>query len=143
MAITSASSLDYSVFLATYGYTASPNDAASLALAFAFMGTLPFCDGADTVQTPAMTQAQLFIAYAISSGAFNPSAVVSSTVLIEEDIGRSALVEKYAVVNDALTGSDPMSLLQSMPMAYGLLSGSLCPTPDATTCGTGIGVFVV
>ena len=41
MAIASASSADYAAFLTTYGYAASAEDAASLALAFAFMGTLP------------------------------------------------------------------------------------------------------
>lgn len=133
MAIANASAQDYATFQSTYGYTPTVNDSAYLALAFAFMGALPFCDGVE--QSDAITQAQFFIAQSISTGAFNPAAVVDTRILVEDSIGRNAITEKWDVVNEDLISADPLTILKTMPIAYALLSGSMCPVADvSSTC---------
>lgn len=68
---------------------------------------------------------QCEIAYQIAIGAFDPSAVRDGRSLTERSIGRNALVRKWSV-DQALQGSEPITLLQRLPLAYGMLKSLLC-----------------
>ena len=126
MALIAATADEFDAFLTTFKYDLIDDREKLLALSFAFIGSLPFCDG--VVQTPQITQAQLFIAYAMSEegGSFNPAVMADNRTLIKENLGRSAIVEEFKV-NDELMGTDPFTLLKRIPMAYGLLAPFLCP----------------
>lgn len=127
MALVPATETEYQAFLDKFGFSIASCDLKHLPLSFAFLSSLPFCDD-DPAQTPQITEAQLFIAYSMSNGGggFNPTAIAGDRILIKEELGREAIVEEYQV-NELLSGTDPMSLLRSMPMAFGLLSKYLCP----------------
>lgn len=126
MALTSASVTDFDAFLSQYGYTVSGDKAQLLALSFAFLRSLPFCDS-DQATNADIIEAQGFIAYAMSveGGGFNPAGMVDNRTLTKEGIGRNALVEEWEV-NDALSGTDAYTLIKRLPIAYGLLSQYLC-----------------
>lgn len=129
MALTSATTTEYSDFLTKYSYT---DDGDFLNLSFAFLGALPFCDG--TEDNDQIKEAQCFIAYAMGQGGFDPTQVVSGRTLVKEGLGRGAITEEY-VINEDLIGTDASSMLRQIPMAYILLTpylcGSLSPTSTA------------
>ena len=145
MALVSATEEEYKAFLDKYGYGCELGQESLLALSFAFLSSLPFCDGANVAQTEAITEAQMFIAYAMSEkgGGFNPAALADAKTLIKRNIGRSAIVREYEV-NELLAGTDPMSQLRKIPMALGLLNQYLCPVAVAGEDAPFIaGAFVV
>jgi len=128
MALTSASTDEYKAFRQKYGYAiAGGNDAQHLALAFAFLKSLPFCN-ADQGDTDETKEAQFFIAYAMSEegGGFNFTAPVDPRTLKKKEIGRNAIVKEWET-NDLLVGTDPMSMLRRIPMALASINGLLCP----------------
>jgi len=138
MALISATPAEYAAFLTKYGFSLPSGEPDFLPLSFTFLSTLPFCEGFSNVSSsPEILEAQMFIAYAMSSagGGFSPVALADSRTVVEESIGRNALVEKYSI-NETLIGTDPMSMLRSVPMALGLLDSLLCPVPAADEATT-------
>ena len=122
MAITAATSEQFDAFLTTYGYTVEVGEKARLlALSLSFLSTIELCADGET------DQAQCFIAYAMSAkgGGFNPVAVADDKTLTKKGIGRSAVLKEWEV-NDDLSGTDSLSMLKRIPMAYGLLKPLLC-----------------
>lgn len=108
-----------------------------LALSHSFLCSLPFCEDAE-IDPAKLLQAQGFIAYAMSQagGGFNVVSSQSTSVaggrLIEKNLGRSALVKRYEYSDDSSSsggsGSEPLDVLKAMSkLAYGLLSGYMCP----------------
>jgi|GEM_PF-3641415 len=123
MDVTAATSEQFDTFLTTYGYTVDDDDdkARLLALSLSFLSTIELCvEGATD-------QAQCFIAYAMSAngGGFNPAAVSDDKTLTKKGVGRSAIVKEWEV-NDELSGTDTLSMLKRIPMAYALLKPLLC-----------------
>lgn len=126
MALVSATEQEFADFQAKYGYTVDAGETHLLPLSFAFVQTLPFCADAE-VDQDRFAEGQCFIAYAMSQagGGFNPAAVAEAKTLVKKGLGRSAITKEWAV-NQDLIGTDPMSQLKSVPMAYGLLKTYLC-----------------
>lgn len=126
MDLVSATQEQYTAFRAKYCYKIAAGDEALLPLSFAFLSCLPFCEG--VVQTEEITEAQMFIAFAMSSagGGFDPAAIVDEKILVTRELGREAIVREYEL-REGMTGTDSISLLRRMPVAYGLLSKHLCP----------------
>lgn len=127
MAITAATSEQFDTFLTDYGYTVAAEDKSRLlALSLAFLGTIDLCQEGET------HVAQCFIAYAMSAagGGFNPAAVADDKTLVAKGLGRNAISKEWQV-NDSLTGTDPVTLLKRVPMAYGLLRPLLCSGADS------------
>ena len=134
----SATAEQFTAFLTKYGYTVTTDSAPFLALSHAFMRSLPFAD-VGKLDAATAVEAQCFIAYAMvpveeGGGGFNPAAIAEAKTLTKKGLGRSAIVKEWKV-NDLLSGNDPLSLLRSMAIPYGLLKDYLC-------VGTA-GVFVV
>lgn len=129
----SATEEQFTAFLTKYGYIVDGDTSPLLALSHAFLLTLPLSESADSER---VVEAQCFIAYAISEngGGFNPAAIAEAKTLVKSGLGRSAIVDEWKI-NELLSGTDPLSLLRSIPLAYGLLKEYLV---TAT-----VGVFVV
>lgn len=125
MAIVSATNEQFTAFLTKYGYEIADDESALLPLSFVFLSTLPFCSG--TESDGQITDAQCFIAYSMSStgGGFNPAAIAEAKTLTKKGLGRGAITKEWAV-NELLSGTDPVSMLRTMPIAYGLLNNYLC-----------------
>lgn len=121
MALVSATEPELTVFLAKYGYSIEEDGTPLLALSFAFLSTLPFRD-VESVDVDRVAEAQCFIAYSMSAngGGFDPSAIAEAKTLIKEGLGRGAMIEEYSI-NTMLSGTDPISRLRSLPLAFGLL----------------------
>ena len=126
MSLVSATEQEFADFQLKYGYSVDAGEAHLLPLSFAFAQTLPFCEGVE-VDQDRFVEGQCFIAYAMSQagGGFNPAAVAEAKTLVKKGLGRSAITKEWAV-NQDLIGTDPMSQLKSVPMAYGLLKTYLC-----------------
>lgn len=124
MSLTSATVAEFDAFLLKYGWTVDEDKEVLLALSFAFLKTLSFCVAVDDA---VIVEAQCFIAYSMSSGGggFDPSALASDKILTEEHLGRGAIIEKYEI-NDLLSGTTPLNMLRTMPLAYGTLRPYLC-----------------
>lgn len=139
--LTSATEAEFTTFLATYGYTVAADAGPLLALSFVFLSTLPWRDAAQE-STPVITDAQCFVAYSMSAegGRFNPSAKVDNVFLTKKKV---ETLEQQFEVNESLTGTDAMSLLRSLPMAYGLLGEHLSEAPVLTSETHRAGVFWV
>jgi len=135
--ITSATKAEFTAFLTTYGYTVdgiSGDSAPLLALSHIYLQTLPWCDSEQGDHASIKT-AQCFIAYAMSAegGGFNPSARIDGLVVKSKAVGT---LEKEFMFNENVdSGSSSISLLKSLPIAYGMLSPFLCEsqTVDADT----------
>lgn len=142
MSLVAATEGEYTTFRTKYGRTIADGEEAFLPLSFAFLSTLPFCAGDAVEQTAAITEAQCFIAYAMSAngGGFDPTLMGDAKTLIKKNLGRSAIVKEYEI-NAQLVGTDPMSMLRKIPMALALLDSVLCPVPVAGESAAG--VFVV
>ena len=141
--VTAVTTEQFSAFLDRYGF-ATTDETHPLPLAYMFMKTLPFCDNA-VVDDETMVEAQCFIAYSISitGGGFNPAAIAEAKTLTKSGLGRSAIVDEWKV-NEALIGTDPVSLLKSLPLAYGLLKSYICDHGDSSiTAHGGIAIAVV
>lgn len=123
MIITAATPEQFDEFLTEYGYTVPDGDKSRLlALSLSFLGTLDMCAEGET------HVAQCFIAYAMrDGGGFDPVAVADDKTLIAKGLGRNAIAKEWQV-NDSLTGTEPLTLLKRVPMAYGLLRPLLCST---------------
>lgn len=125
MAIVSATIEQFTAFLTKYGYEIADDESALLPLSFTFLSTLPFCSSTDSDDQ--IIEAQCFIAYSMSAngGGFNPAAIAEAKTLTKKGLGRGAITKEWAV-NELLNGTDPVSMLRAMPIAYGLLNGYLC-----------------
>ena len=111
---------EFNEFLSLYCYEVPDTDKQkSLNLAFAFISTLEFCQEGSTVP------GQCEIAYQIAIGAFDPSAATDGRSLTERSIGRNALVRQWSV-NESLQGTEPVTFLRRIPLAYGMLKSLLC-----------------
>ena len=114
---------EFNQFLDEYGYCLKDFDdtrkTQMLNRAFAFISTLEFCQEGSTVP------GQCEIAYQMALGAFDPSAATDGRSLTERSIGRNALVRKWSV-DESLQGTEPVTLLQRLPLAYGMLKSLLC-----------------
>ena len=137
--LTSATEAEFTDFLTRYGYAVAQDTGPLLALSELFMMTLPWCDDAQE-STAATTAAQCFIAYAMSAegGAFNPAGIANTQNVKSQKV--DTLEKEFFAADSALSGTDAMSLLKRLPVAYGLLSSLLCET-DSSTHKTA--VFVV
>lgn len=136
MAITAATPEQFDTFLSTYGYTVEDGDKSRLlALSLSFLNTIDLTGDGETYE------AQCFIAYAMSpaGGGFNPATLSDNKTLTKKGLGRSAVVKEWEV-NSELSGSDSVSLLKRIPMAYGLLKPMLS---QAAIASGGIGTFEV
>ena len=123
MALTTATTAELDSFIVDYNIE-TIDDAAKpslLKLSFAFLGTVKFCSDVDT---GVFVQAQCFVIKAISEG-FSPSGVVDSKTLVGKGLGRSAIVKKWEVNKD-LVGTDSISMIKTIPMAYNLLKQFMC-----------------
>lgn len=122
----SATTERYQQFIAKYGYTHEGDVSPLLALSFAFLSALPFREGAE-LDDDTLAEAQCFIAYAMSTtgGGFNPAAIAEAKTLTKKGIGKSEILKEWKV-NELLIGNDPISLLRSMVIPYGLLNKYLC-----------------
>lgn len=115
-----ATEQEFADFLLKYGFSAEESERpVLLAKSFAFLSSLSFCTEGSTVE------GQLFIAMALADGSFDPFAVSDGRVLIKEGLGRNAIMEEFAVAND-LSGTDSISQLKRVPMAYNALAPLLC-----------------
>ena len=104
------------------------------------MKTLPFCDDAE-IDPDVIVQAHNALAYAMGTGQFDPFAVADSRTLKRREIGRRSIVREWEIndkLNEQIGGTDPMSLLRSLPFAFGLLNQYMCEHQEA-----GHSVFVV
>ena len=124
MSLVSATDAEFEAFLTERALTISDTETALVVKSFDFVETLSFCSEVDA---ETLVKAQCFIAYAMSAngGGFSPSAIAETKNLIEKGLGSGAIVKKWEV-NEDLNGSDPLSLLKTVPAAYGLLKNSLC-----------------
>ncbi len=140
--LTSATETEFTAFLSTYGYTVAQNSASLLALSFLYLNTLPFCD-ADQDSTNTITTAQCLIAYNMSTegGAWNPVAQVERQGIKSKKV--DTLEKEFFEAAGDLAGTDAMSLLRSLPMAYALLSPYLCATPVVSADSHQASVWVV
>lgn len=140
--INSITGAEFSTFLTDFCYQVDETEHKKiLALSHSFLCSLPFCDDAD-IDPVKLLQAQGFIAYAMSQagGGFNVVSSQSTSVaggrLIEKNLGRSALVKRYEYSDDSSSSSsnssEPLEILKSMSkLAYGLLSGYMCPEGES------------
>ena len=89
-----------------------------------FIGTLSFCE---EVPDDVLIKAQCALAYAMSitGGGFNPNGIVDGRILIEEGLGRSAIIDKYTL-DDGLVGNDSLTQLKRVGVIYGMLKPYLC-----------------
>ena len=137
MAVVAATAQQFDDFLTLYGYTVPELDKPRLlALSLAFLNTVDICEEGPT------DQAQCFIAYAMSAngGGFDPTAVSDGKILTKSGLGRNAIVEEWDI-DSALAGSDSISLLKRVPMAYAIIKPLLCK--GATAVAGGISNFEV
>lgn len=125
MTLLSAAEPELNAFLAKYGYSIEEDATPLLALSFAFLSTLPFRD-VESVDVDRVAEAQCFIAYSMSGngGGFDPSAITEAKTLTKKGLGRGAITKEWAV-NELLNGTDPISQLRAMPLAFGLLNNYL------------------
>lgn len=125
MALVSATEPELTVFLAKYGYSIEEDATSLLALSFAFLSTLPFRD-VESIDAERVAEAQCFIAYSMSAngGGFDPSAIAEAKTLTKKGLGRGAITKEWTV-NELLNGTDPVSQLRAMPLAFGLLNNYL------------------
>lgn len=137
-----ATDADFAEFLTKFGYSVDA-ETHLLPLAAAFISTLPFCDDA-VIDDAKIIEAQCFVAYSISAngGGFDPAALVAAKTLTKSGLGRGAIVDEWKV-NESLMGTDPMSLLKSMPLVYGMLRSYMCPGGASEEVRKGIGIAVV
>lgn len=146
VAITSATDAEFTAFLGTYSFNVPPADISKLlALSYAFLRTIPFCedtDATDTAFIAAIVEAQGFIAYEMSNG-FNPVARTDGRDLKRKNIGRTAIEKEWFDKDDSLKGTGPMALLKSMPLAYGLLEAYICEHQLTSIGDYSGGVYVV
>jgi len=122
MDITAATPEQFDAFLSGYDYTVEPEAKSRLlALSMQFLRTIEICKEGET------HEAQCEIAYRMSEegGAFNPGAVSDGKSLIKKGLGRNAVVKEWEV-NEELSGTDAISMLKRLPMAYGMLKPLLC-----------------
>ena len=124
MSLISATDAEFTAFLTERNLTIADTETALVVKSFDFVETLSFCSEPDA---DVLVKAQCFIAYAMSAngGGFNPSAIAESRTLIEKGLGSGAIVKKWSE-NAELIGTDPKTLLKTVPSAYGLLKGYLC-----------------
>lgn len=140
--IDSATEADFTAFLAKYGYTVAADAGPLLALSYAFISTLPWCDS-DQENHASITEAQCFIARAMSEegGAFDPSARASGLVVKREKA--DSLEQEYMFNESVNQGADSLSLLKSLAIPYGLLQPFLCETATVTADTHRAAVFVI
>ncbi len=124
--LTPATELEFTTFLAKYGYSVTEDKEILLARSFAFLDSLPFCDDVD-LDADVVVEGQCFLAYAMSTegGLFDPFAIADPKTLIEKGIGRNAVSKKWQV-NDDLNDHTPISNLKTVPMAFGVLKNYMC-----------------
>lgn len=130
----------FTAWQAKYGFTIAGDEVAPLALANAFVNALPLCD--DAVDTDSSDDGQAFIAYAMTTGGgnFNPAAIVSNQAVKREKVDSIEIEYQSNALTDA--DNSPLALLQTIPMAYGLLAPSICE--NAADLGLKqMGAFVV
>jgi len=98
------------------------------ALSFSFLCTLPWCEDAEIDQDK-FVQAQAFLIHAMSpeGNGFNPMATRGEAQLRRRSIGRSAIDREFFQQSEEFSGSDPISLLKTQSIPYGLLIRWLCP----------------
>lgn len=129
---------EYETFLSEFGYDQAGDKRLVINLSFAFLSTLPFCEGVteDETKIEVIAQAQSFIAYAMSEegGGLNPAAVSDTRITVTEELGRDAIVDEFEV-NSELIGADPVSFLKRVQIAYGLLRPLLCDGEQNGTSG--------
>ena len=132
MTLVSATVAEFETFLSERGLTVAGDKSVLVVRSFDFLETIEFCSEPDA---DVVVKAQCFIALAMDSngGGFSPTSVAEKTNLIEKGLGSGAIVKKWQINSD-LVGTDPKSLLKTVPAAYGLLKPSLC---------SGYGAFVV
>lgn len=140
--INSITGAEFKTFLTDFCYQVDETEHKRiLALSHSFLCSLPFCEDAE-VDPDKLLQAQGLIAYALSTagGGFNivssPSTASAGGRLIERSIGRNALVRKFEYSDDSSSSSsnssEPLEILKAMSkLAYGLLSGYMCPEGES------------
>lgn len=122
MAITAARSEEFETFLSQNGYELGSDDVAAVLLhrSFRFISTLSFCVEGSTLE------GQCHLAYAMRSGGqFSPDAIAEDKALVKKGIGRNAITKEWQV-NDELSGTDSLTMLKKVPMAYAELKHLLC-----------------
>lgn len=123
--LTSATEAEFTAFQATYGYTVKSDAAPLLALSFALLQSLPWCEGKDEDHA-SINLAQCFIAWSMSpeGGGFNPAAQVDSLVVKREKV--SSLEQEFMFNPNLGSGSSAIDQVKKFPIAYGLLSPFIC-----------------
>lgn len=127
MTITAATGEQFDTFLTGRGRTVAEDHAVLLVRSLDFLSTIELCQEGET------HLAQCHIAWAMSEegDGFNPAAVFDEKTLTKKGLGRNAIVKEF-VVNSELSGTDSISLLKRIPMAYGLLKPLLCQSADSS-----------
>jgi len=140
--LTSATAAEFDTFLTTYGHTVASSSAPLLALSFAFMNTIPWCDDADLTD-PIIQQAQMFLAYAMSAegGGFNPQTQTGNIYTTKEKVG--PLEQEYKLDTTSASGKDVMGLLKTFPIIYGMLQPFICEPVELAAGDHVASVFVV
>lgn len=138
--LTSATEAEFTAFQIKYGYTVTADPLPLLALSFSFLQTLPW-KIKNQESTDSIIEAQCFIAISIYRDEFDPSARIEDMRVTKKKVDT---LEKHFEANDYLQGTDPVTLLRSMPIAYGLLYPYLSPSSIANGgLVHDAGVFVV
>ena len=126
MELTTATAEQFDAFLLARNLSVDEDAKSSaLVVSFDFLELLEFCTDEESPDT---VKAQCYIALAVADGGvFSPADAVDSKTLIEKGVGRSA-IEKTWSINDALSGTDAITMLKRVPMAYNILKPLLCDT---------------
>ena len=119
-------------------------------VSFNFLCTLPWCEDAE-IDPEKLLLAQALLIHAMSEdgNGFDPMATRGSPQLRRRNIGRTAVEREFFEQSSEFSGSDPISLLRTQSIPYGLLINWLCPelhdrsNVTEATADCGIAVYVV
>ena len=91
-----------------------------------FLCTLPWCPDAEIDQEK-LNRAQAYLIFAMNSGSFDPLASRADPILRRRAIGRNAIEREWFEPSEDINGVNPIHLLRTQSIPYGLLINWLCP----------------